>query len=45
MHWVTRIWLLANRGRVHDDPVIFALKDRTSYLTGVAAVILAAIAK
>lgn len=29
--WVGRIWLLANRGEMHDDPVIFALRDRVSY--------------
>jgi len=28
--WVLRIWLLASRGDLHDDPVAFALKDRTS---------------
>lgn len=33
--WVGRIWLLANRGEMHDDPVVFALRDRTSYLIGV----------
>jgi hypothetical protein len=44
VHGVLRIWLLANRGQVHD-PVIFALRSRTSHLMGVAAVILAALAK
>jgi hypothetical protein len=32
--WIGRIWLLANRGEMHDDPVIFALRDRVSYLLG-----------
>ena len=26
--------LLANRGAVDDDPVVFAMQDRTSWLTG-----------
>ena len=42
--WVSRIWLLANRGLLHDDPIAFALKDRTSYVVGslIVAVIVAA---
>lgn len=32
LYWVSRVWLLANRGVMHDDPVIFALRDRTSWL-------------
>lgn len=30
LFWVSRIVLLAHRGAVHEDPVVFALKDRTS---------------
>lgn len=29
-----RIWLLSQRGELHDDPVAFALKDRPSLLLG-----------
>ena len=32
MYWVGRIWLLASRGLVHGDPILFALRDRLSYL-------------
>lgn len=28
--WVMRIWLLAHRGELHDDPVSFAVRDPTS---------------
>lgn len=31
LFWVSRIWLLAHRGQLHDDPVLFALRDRMSY--------------
>lgn len=44
LYWVTRFWLLARRDEVHDDPVVFALKDRAS-LTSIAltaALVLAA---
>jgi 4-hydroxybenzoate polyprenyltransferase len=30
--WVSRIWLLAHRGQMDDDPVAFAVRDRTSLL-------------
>ena len=28
--WISRIWLLAHRGELDDDPVAFAVKDRIS---------------
>lgn len=34
LFWITRVWILAHRGRMHDDPVVFALKDRTSLCMG-----------
>ena len=30
--WMSRSWLLAHRGEMHDDPVIFALKDKVSQI-------------
>jgi 4-hydroxybenzoate polyprenyltransferase len=32
LYWVARVWLLTTRGRMNEDPVVFALKDRMSYL-------------
>jgi 4-hydroxybenzoate polyprenyltransferase/phosphoserine phosphatase len=32
--WVMRIWLLAHRGELDDDPVAFALRDKASYALG-----------
>jgi 4-hydroxybenzoate polyprenyltransferase/phosphoserine phosphatase len=29
--WIGRVWLLTHRGEMHDDPVVFALRDRSSY--------------
>ena len=34
LYWLGRTLLLANRGAVGDDPVVFALRDRTSWLVG-----------
>ena len=32
MYWIARVMLLAQRGLIDDDPVIFALSDRISWL-------------
>lgn len=32
LYWLARIWLFAHRGEVHDDPLVFALTDRASYV-------------
>ena len=34
VYWLGRMTLLANRGVVSSDPLVFALRDRTSWLTG-----------
>jgi 4-hydroxybenzoate polyprenyltransferase/phosphoserine phosphatase len=33
LYWISRAWLITHRGLMHDDPVVFAAKDRTSLLT------------
>jgi 4-hydroxybenzoate polyprenyltransferase len=37
LYWVSRIWLLARRGLVDEDPVLFALRDRPSWIVGALA--------
>jgi 4-hydroxybenzoate polyprenyltransferase len=32
MYWIARVMLLAQRGQIDDDPVIFALRDRVSWI-------------
>jgi 4-hydroxybenzoate polyprenyltransferase len=32
LFWISRIWLVTTRGAMHDDPLIFALRDRWSLL-------------
>jgi 4-hydroxybenzoate polyprenyltransferase len=34
LYWVSRVWFLATRQKVDEDPVVFALRDKTSYLIG-----------
>jgi 4-hydroxybenzoate polyprenyltransferase len=39
--WVSRVWLLASRGELDEDPVVFALSDRMSLLLGVGVLLIA----
>jgi len=32
LYWISRMWMVAHRGSMRDDPVIFAATDRTSQL-------------
>ena len=34
LYWIGRLWILACRKELHEDPVVFALRDRVSYLVG-----------
>lgn len=45
MYWISRVLLMAHRRLVHDDPIVFALKDRNSFIAGalIAGVMVAAI--
>jgi 4-hydroxybenzoate polyprenyltransferase len=36
--WTNRIWVGARRRKIHDDPIVFAIKDRVSLFTGLLAV-------
>ena len=36
LYWISRVWLLAHRGELHEDPLVFALRDGPSYLVAAA---------
>lgn len=38
MFWISRVWLVAHRGEMTDDPIVFAIKDRVSIVCGVLVV-------
>ena len=38
-YWMLRLWFLAIRGDLHDDPVYFAIKDGISILLGVILIL------
>lgn len=44
LFWLSRVWLLAHRGQMHDDPIVFALRDNVSRWIGVAFVLAFALA-
>lgn len=31
LYWISRVWLLARRNAMHEDPIIFAIEDRRSH--------------
>ena len=45
LFWISRAWLIAHRGRMHDDPIVFALKDKVSWGVGVFMVAVLALAR
>lgn len=34
VYWLLRVWYLAHRGQLNDDPVLFAVKDKLSIFLG-----------
>jgi hypothetical protein len=43
--WISRLWLQASRGELHEDPVVYAITDKRSLLLGlvVVAIVLSAL--
>jgi 4-hydroxybenzoate polyprenyltransferase len=32
LYWITRTWMIVHRGDMHDDPLVFAMRDRNSLI-------------
>jgi 4-hydroxybenzoate polyprenyltransferase len=45
LYWISRVWFLAHRGQMQDDPVKFALSDRLSWLCALLVAAVAAAAR
>jgi 4-hydroxybenzoate polyprenyltransferase len=45
MYWLTRLWVKTARGEMHDDPIVFAFKDRGSRVTVAIMVLLTGAAR
>lgn len=43
MYWIGRLWIITARGDLHEDPIVFAVKDKLSFAVVIAlAVVVAA---
>lgn len=45
LYWISRVWLLSHRGQMTQDPIIFALKDKVSYVVLILSIIIFGVAK
>ena len=39
LYWISNMWFVAFRGEMHDDPIVYAVKNKTS-LTVIALSVL-----
>lgn len=37
--WINWIWMAAKRGKMHEDPILFAFKDPGSYAAGICVLV------
>ncbi|UAB91777.1 UbiA family prenyltransferase (plasmid) [Ruegeria sp. SCSIO 43209] len=42
LYWISRVILLAHRGQMHEDPVVFAARDRQSRICAILIILVAA---
>lgn len=40
LYWLTRMLVVTHRGKMNEDPILFALKDKVTYYVGVVACII-----
>ena len=40
LYWITRIWFLARRRALHQDPILFAIRDWVSYAAGLLLIVI-----
>jgi len=45
VYWLVRIWFLASRGNMNQDPILFALRDRASLAMGAITLLLVILAR
>lgn len=42
LYWISRAWMMAHRGTMRDDPVVFAVTDRTCQILAILSALVAA---
>lgn len=40
LYWIGRMWIATGRGLMHDDPIVYAAKDRVSLMIGASGVLM-----
>lgn len=40
LYWISRAWIVAHRGHMHDDPIVFAARDRISQVVALITMII-----
>jgi 4-hydroxybenzoate polyprenyltransferase/phosphoserine phosphatase len=45
LYWISYVWLIAHRGRMDDDPLVFATKNPVSQIVAVLAVVIILLAR
>ena len=45
LYWQTRLWTFTWRGQMNDDPVMFAVKDKLSYVLAILILTIMLVAK
>lgn len=43
LFWISWIWMKAHRGEMHDDPLVFAVKDKASLAAGLVFAVVVAL--
>lgn len=44
LFWISRIWLITARGNMHEDPIVFAIKDKGSWVVALISAVFLALA-
>jgi len=39
LYWISHMWLIAHRGNMHEDPVLYAIHDVPSYIVGLICIV------
>ena len=44
IYWLGRMWIKTSRGEMHDDPIVYVIKDRISYLVLCSTIVVTLVA-
>ncbi len=45
LYFIIKIWIMAGRGLVYDDPVVYAIKTKENYVLGILSIVILFFAK